>query len=88
MDGLKKAFDSLPHSRIAKSRQMLGISNNIRQFLKAAMNSWNTLLTVNGQILVQVRMQRGIFQGDSLSPLLFAVALIPLTIKLRRTQLG
>ena len=88
MDGLKKAFDSLPHSRIAKSRQMLGINNNIRQFLKAAMNSWNTLLTVNGQILVQVRMQRGIFQGDSLSPLLFAVALIPLTIKLRQTQLG
>ena len=65
----KKAFDSLPHSWIAKSLQMLGISDNIRQFLKVAMNSWNTLLTINGQILEQVRIQRGIFQGDSLSPL-------------------
>ena len=65
---------------------MLGISDDIRQFLKVAMNSWNTLLTVNGQILGQVRIQRGIFQGDSLSPLLFVAALIPLTIILK--QLG
>ena len=84
----KKASDSLPHSWIAKSLQMLGISDNIRQFLKVAMNSWNTLLTVNGQILGQVRIQRGIFQGDSLSPLPFVVALIPLIIILRQTQLG
>ena len=59
---------------------MLGISDKIRQFLRVAMNSWNTLLTVNGQILEQVRIQRGIFQGDSLSPLLFVAALIPLAI--------
>ena len=82
----KKAFDSLPHNWIAKNLQMLGISNNIRPFLKAAMNSWYTLLTVNGQILEQVRIQRGIFQGDSISPLLFVVALIPLTIIFRQTQ--
>ena len=35
----KKTFDSLPHSWITKSFQMLGISDNIRQFLKVAMNS-------------------------------------------------
>ena len=32
--------------------------------------------------------KRGIFYGDSLSPLLFVAALIPLTIILRQTQLG
>ena len=67
---------------------MRGISDNIRQFLKVAMNSWNTLLTVKGQILGQVQIQRGIFQRDSLSPLLFVAALITLTIILRQTQLG
>ena len=66
----KKVFDSLPPSWITKSFQMLGISDNIRQFLNVAMNSWNTLLTINSQIFGQVRIQRGIFQGDSLSPLL------------------
>ena len=81
----KKAFDSLPHSWITKSLEMLGVSSNIRQFLKTAMSSWNTLLTVNGQILGQVNIRRGIFQGDSLSPLLFVAVLIPLTIILRKT---
>jgi len=84
----KKAFDSLPHSWIAKSLEILGVSSNIRQFLKTAMSSWNTLLTVNGQILGQVNIRRGIFQGDSLSPLLFVAALIPLTIILRQTGFG
>ena len=35
----KKAFDSLPHSWITKSLEMLGVSSNIRQFLKTAMSS-------------------------------------------------
>ena len=48
----------------------------------------NTLLNVNGQILGRVRIHREIFRGDSLSPLLFVAALIPLTIILRQTQLG
>ena len=84
----KKAFDSLPHSWITKSLEMLGVSSNIRQFLKTAMSSWNTLLTVNGQILGQVNIRRGIFQGDSLSPLLFVAALIPLTVIFRKTGFG
>ena len=67
---------------------MLGVSSNIRQFLKTAMSSWNTLPTVNGHILGQVNIRRGIFQGDSLSPLLFVAALIPLTIILRKTGFG
>ena len=84
----KKAFDSQPYSWITKSLEMLGVSSNIRQFLKTTMSSWNTLLTVNGQILGLVNIRRGIFQGDSLSPLLFVAALIPLTIILRKTGFG
>ena len=33
--------------------------------------------------LAEVNIRRGIFQGDSLSPLLFAVCMLPLTYILR-----
>jgi len=52
------------------------------------MQTWNTTLTANGQVLGDVRIRRGIFQGDSLSPLLFIVAMIPLTTILRKTKKG
>jgi hypothetical protein len=35
-----------------------------------------------------IQIRRGIFQGDSLSPLLFCVALIPLTHGLNRADCG
>ena len=46
------------------------------------------MLTVNGQVLGEVHLRRGIFQGDSLSSLLFVIAMIPLTIILRKTEEG
>ena len=35
-----------------------------------------------------LRIKRGIFQGDSLSPLLFCMALIPLSCELNNTDYG
>jgi hypothetical protein len=35
-----------------------------------------------------IKINRGIFQGDSLSPLLFCIVLIPLTHKLNRSKCG
>jgi hypothetical protein len=56
------------------------------------MEKWNTRLhlkTKQGVIQSQpIQIRRGIFQGDSLSPLLFCIALIPLTSKLNRTECG
>ena len=38
--------------------------------------------------LQPIQTRRGIFQGDSLSPLLFCIALIPLTNELNRAECG
>ena len=38
--------------------------------------------------LAEVNIRRGIFQGDSLSPLLFAVCMLPLTYILRDAAPG
>ena len=52
------------------------------------MKLWNTTLTCNAQILADIKIQCGIFQGDALSPLLFCIALNPLSELLRNTDFG
>ena len=43
------------------------------------MESWRVELTSGNDKLGEVNIRRGILQGDTLSPLLFVLALIPLT---------
>ena len=44
------------------------------------------MLCVGNSELVEVDIKRGIFQGDSLSPLVFVLALIPLSLILRKVK--
>ena len=43
-------------------------------------------LTSNGEDLGEVHVTRGIFQGDSLSPLLFVLSMVPLSLILRKVN--
>ena len=77
----------VPHSWIEKSMEMFGVAINFRRFNSSNMKQWNTELMSGEQRLGNVRIRRGIFQGDSLSPLLFVLAMIPLTLMLRKTKI-
>ena len=81
----KKAYDMVPHSWISECLEMFGIANNIQDFLNNSMKSWKLELNASGKTLGEVDIRRGIFQGDSLSPLLFVLCMVPLTWLLRRT---
>ena len=52
------------------------------------MKDWQTNLISSGEILGNVKIRRGIFQGDSLSLLLFVICMIPLTLVLRELNKG
>ena len=52
------------------------------------MNQWQVELSAGGRTLGTINIRRGIFQGDCLSPLLFVLALIPLSIVLGRVKAG
>ena len=82
----KKAYDFVPHSWISECMEMFGIAENVRNFLQRSMGQWKLSLTSNGEDLGTVDVKRGIFQGDSLSPLLFVLSMIPLSLVLRKVN--
>ena len=84
----KKAYDMVPHSWILETLRLTGVAENIRNFLERTMADWKTVLTSSGKELGEVGIRRGIFQGDTLSPLLFVVAMIPLSLLLRKESMG
>ena len=66
--------------------KIFGVAVNVRSSVNASMKHWNTELTASNQRLGNVKIRRGILQGDSLSPLLFVLVMIPLTLVLRQTK--
>jgi len=88
----QKAFDRVPHSLIVKSLELIGINNKFILFTKKVMSYWRTrmgLYTENKLIETDdIKIKYGIFQGDSLSSLLFCICLIPLTEQLNSLNTG
>ena len=82
----RKAYDMLPYSCIKKSLEMYGVADNISHFLSKSMENWQTILMPGNEELARVNIQRGIFQGDPVSPLLFVIGLIPLRHILRKVD--
>ena len=75
------------HSWIEKCMNMFGGAVNVRSFISESMKHWNTELNAGQSRLRNVKIKRGIFQGDSLLPLLFVMTMIPLTLMLRKTNI-
>lgn len=89
----KKAFDSVPHSWILEALDIYGVAQQLSGFLERAMDRWETMLVLRlggpeSVITDTIRIRRGIYQGDSLSPLLFCVAMNPLSSVLNRSVAG
>ena len=88
----QKAFDSVPHSWINRCLELYNIDETLRNFLKTQMTKWETdisLSHLNGEINIpKVKIQRGIYQGDSLSPLLFCLTIDPLSKILKKQNIG
>ena len=88
----KKAFDSVPHSWILKTLEIYKVCPTITSFIAQTMTSWQTTMHLyhsQGNLTSRpLQISSGIFQGDSLSPLLFCLALAPLSAMLNMSTYG
>ena len=84
----KKAYDMVPHSWIIECLDLFGVAENIKSLLVNSMEKWKVMLCSGNSELCEVEIKQGIFQGDSLSTLVFVLALIPLSLILRKTKAG
>ena len=67
---------------------MVCSADNIIGLIKQSMNKWKTNLYADGKLIGSVPIRKGIFQGDSFSPLLLVIVLLPLTHILREIGMG
>lgn len=78
-----KAFDSIPHKYILSVLGVLKVHPHIVYTLKSAFRKFEvryTLKSENRQLVSNVlKVKRGVLQGDSLSPLLFCIAIMPIS---------
>ena len=84
--GYRKADDG--NSWILESLGLVQVSKNILKFIRKSMKNWSTNLASCGKYLSNADIRRGIFQGDSLSPLLFVNFMISLKRILRKVKSG
>ena len=78
----------VPHSWISECLEIFGIANNVQDFLNNSIKSWKLELDASRKTLGEVDIRTGIFLGNTLSPLLFVLCMVPLTWLLRRANAG
>ena len=82
----RKVYHFVPYSWILKCLDMFGIADNVRDSLEKNMKKWKLLFNSNRLDLFHVDVNRDIFQGDSLSQLIFVIFMIPLSLLLRKVK--
>ena len=78
----------VPHTWILHCLKIFKVADSMRNMIEKSMRNWKKELTLRGETLGEVKIKRGIFQRDSLSPILCVITLIPLSLLLRDMKTG
>ena len=79
---VKKAFDSVEHTYLIECIERLNFPPWVAKFLRATIKRWQLEIKLENVTILEKKIERGILQGDSLSPLLFVLCMDPLSRKL------
>ena len=83
----KKAFDSISFSFITNALAFFGFKENLIEWVKTTQNTFLASMLHSGNISPPFEFQRGVKQGDPLSPALFVISLEILSLRMRHEPL-
>src|ERR1700722_12178996 len=76
------SFDSVDHGYLIKCIEKLNFPAWTLKFLENTISKWELEIRSGSEKIMDKKVNRGILQGDSLSPLLFVLCMDPLSRKL------
>ena len=79
----EKAFDSIEWSFLHKALEQMNFGNQFRKWIKTLYNNITSCIINNGATTPYFNLERGIRQGDPLSPYLFIICIEFLANKIR-----
>ena len=82
----QKAYDRVPHGWLKLVLQFIGAPDDVRHCISGLLPKWKSTFGIgvgDDAVRVDLNYHRGLFQGDSLSPLLFCLCIAPLSHALR-----
>lgn len=83
---IEKAFDSVEHEFLFEVLSSFNLGENFIQWIKTFYHNRRSYVINNGFLSDPIPMERGIFQGCPISPLLFLCAIEVLAAKIRNNE--
>src|ERR1043165_1187674 len=84
----QKAFDRVNHNYLSEVLRKMNFNSTFRRLIRTLFTNQEAHIIAAGKISAPFRVERGVRQGDPLSPLLYILAFDPLLQKLNRELLG
>ena len=86
----QKAFDSVPHAWLIEALKLAKLPDIIIKAIEILTNNWSTNVNIHSEDesfqSKNIKYEKGIFQGDSLSVLLFILSVNPLSFLLNKLK--